>query len=508
MTYQGPVDPTSPVYVPGNPATYPAPTTDPLYQPGMWWQVVTAGTWDGVAVEIDDRIYVTAGARHYGDGTYGDGTYGDNLSDWLAATVMFIAWSSSSSPWDRPPKPYDGCLFGDRFPGWRVVVEAFYNADDTARTYGTDTYGSDVYGDVNGAGVEDWNDVTSPVFGVTIRRGSEIGEWVAPVDEFTFDIRDLAADAFPMSSPASWFAPGVGTMVRASLMSPTLQWFQLGVGRIERVTDRHDTPPRILTVDAYGLVSDLVTTIARWYRGSEPAVARLEALRLAAGWQWGPVDQYPTTPGPDLYGGGDPQPVVARDELDRVAISARWVLDTTSAGRLRYREWPLEPAGTPVEVVDCVEVGAPPGAVLSPVIEFVSDMATCLNYVEAGNRLEAHALAVDSPSVGVVGRRSEAYGFPLFDLDTVAVQGLADAVVDRLGSVFTRVASVEADTLVDTSWFEVLLALDTGQALDVTRLGIATRPLALDGVVVGFEHRLTPNRWRATINTRTTTPTI
>ena len=62
-----------------------------------------------------------------------------------------------------------------------------------------------------------------------------------------------------------------------------------------------------------------------------------------------------------------------------------------------------------------------------------------------------------------------------------------------------------ADTLVDARWLAVLADLDTGRPVHTARRGVRTYDL--DGVVVGFEHTITPGRIETAIHTATTTPT-
>jgi len=119
------------------------------------------------------------------------------------------------------------------------------------------------------------------------------------------------------------------------------------------------------------------------------------------------------------------------------------------------------------------------------------------------------ATARDEPSISYFGERSEVLGFPLTELSTrdAALANFVVAVVERYGRIVNRLDAIEADTLVDPLWLRALVGLDLGDAVTYTRRGIQP-DRTLDGFVCGYEHRLTPNRWAATIHTTTTTRSI
>lgn len=507
MPSQGTYDPNS--YVAANQATWPKPASGILYEPAMYWTLDPAGTFDGQPVAVGDRVYVTGTARRYGDLDYGDSFYGPPPDrNWYADQVSFRVWKLDAPPWDQPTTPYSGCPLGDRFPGWRMVVEAFYNADDTARTYGAGLYGDDVYGDALGAGRPLWNDVTPAAFSVISSRGGTDGSPRVPVDVLTVDVSDPDGRWFPLAAPQSWFAPSVGTPIRVGVLDPAQDYHPIAVGRIERIDDRHETPPRILTVEAFGMMSDLVVTIDSWQRPYETAVTRLVELQRRGRWHWGPIKQVPATPGPGVQL-VEESTVEARAEMDRTALSAGWFLDDTVAGLLRYREWPLLPSGTALEVTDC---NAAPGELLSPLMELMADTTECLPIVDVATvgAAETFVSVDDKVAIAQVGPRDRALGFPFLEssADPANVQAFAERVRDRYARIITRVASIDADTSVDADWLTELVDLDSGRPVTVRRRGLPAAPLELDAVVVGVEHRIEPNRWRATIYTSTITPTL
>jgi hypothetical protein len=514
--YRGDYDPTG--FDADNPATfpgYPGP-----YDEADWWYLTAAavlesqlgGRIPAQTVEVGDRLYPVGFGRRYGDFNWGDRNYGGPIeAPWGPADVGWRAWSAAiGEPWDRPPPPYSGCPAGDRFPQWRLVVEMLYNAPDAARVYGEANWGDEIYGAEAVAGMQ-WNDVTSTAFSIVIRHGGIDGAPVVPVSQAQLDIRDEDADLFPMSIPAAWTAPRVGTMVRLSMLDPLAVWYPLFVGRLEQIADRHDTPPRLLELDAFGLSFDLVSTLARWWRHTETADVRSAAILDAVMWQWSdPVLPLPEVTVTVRASAAAPVDVVARDELDTTAISANHHLDFDLYGRPRFRPWPLAAAGDPLVVCDC----AGHGGLVATRIDFIADTAETLNdvYVARGDADGTVGLAQrsDPASIDAVGRRSETLGFPITGLFALQrnLDRLADDALSRYGRIMNRAATFEVDTLADPGWFDVLVTLDSGRAVHVMRRGIAGHDLDLDAVVVGVERRRLPNRWYATVYLSTTTPTI
>lgn len=476
---EGPFDPNT--YDPADPATYPTPAAPgALYLPGMFWRFDTGGTFDGVPVSQGDRVYAV----------------GDGEGPWTVGDVGFVAWIPAAEPWDdTAPPPYAGCPLGAYAPGWRIVVEGWFIADDRSRTYGTDTYGDGVYGDDPDVDEETWSEISHSSFGVRIRRGSADGEWSVPVDEIVLDLVDADADTFPLSEPASWFSPGVGTLLRVGLLDPTRGYHPLAVGRIDRVDDVHDAGVRTVTVDAFGLSSQLVKQVRNWLRPYESATSRIERMLYRARWRWSPTTYPPDVP--NLNRDRDYRDVEARGELDRIALSAGWHFDTTAAGALRFRPWPIESNGAPlVEVADC----RGSDALVTHRIGYEMDTAQLLNVVTASNLFGVSATSTDDSSIHEHGTVDSTYGFPVDDLASLAadVEPLTAKIRDRLGENVRRARSFEADTSVDPRWFDVLADLDTGQPVRLTRTAFPAYPLTLDVLVVGIEHRIISTRWSTT----------
>jgi hypothetical protein len=156
-------------------------------------------------------------------------------------------------------------------------------------------------------------------------------------------------------------------------------------------------------------------------------------------------------------------------------------------------------------------VPAPRTTVLSGSIGFTADDTELLNNVIVSNNADPPvvAQALHDYSVGVYGPFSEAMGFPRRDLaftDTAAATAWCQRVVNRYGLAISRANDIEADTHLDPAWTPWLADMDTGQAIKVERTEL--QPFTLDAVVVGFEHRITRNRWQATLHTDTITPTF
>ena len=159
---------------------------------------------------------------------------------------------------------------------------------------------------------------------------------------------------------------------------------------------------------------------------------------------------------------------------------------------------------------DCLDDGRP-GALLSPLISFVADLSQILNAVIMTNTAlpDPQTVNVSDPvSIAKYYRQSQTLGFPMFSLafnDPADLASVAQRVLARMSNVVTHVEDVTADTKVDRGGLAVLVDLDTYQPLRTVRGAI--RPFGLDGVVVGFDHAITPGRITTAIHTVTTTPT-
>jgi hypothetical protein len=233
--------------------------------------------------------------------------------------------------------------------------------------------------------------------------------------------------------------------------------------------------------------------------------ARVRALLAAARYPLTDIAVYPR----DFALTADVQEktINVRAEMDRSAASAGFQFDVSPRSELRLREWPLAPTGTQIQVVDCPTAGA----VLSPSIGFTVDDDELLNVVIVSNNTvpPTVAKAEDAYSLGAYGPFSEAMGFPRTDLafaDQLAAVDWCHRVADRYALAISRANDIDADAAVDPGWVPLLAALDTGQAIRVTRTELD--PFSLDGVVVGFEHRLIPDQWVATLHTDTITKTF
>jgi hypothetical protein len=120
------------------------------------------------------------------------------------------------------------------------------------------------------------------------------------------------------------------------------------------------------------------------------------------------------------------------------------------------------------------------------------------------------AVRESAPSILVAGRRSQSLGFPLTGLYSKQpeLDALADRALARYARVMNRVESFEVDSRVDPRWLPQLATLDVGRGVEVQRDGLAAHPLKIEGVVVGFQHRLTPDHWTSTITVSTVTESI
>lgn len=510
MGYVGDYDPVG--FDQLDPGTWPTPAP---YSPGDWWYLVAAGTINGVDVEVGDRVFPIGTGRLYGEGLYGDEVYGGAPPDppWPADDPYRVRWRAqawtNAPAWQRPPAPGSGCAFGDT--GWRIVIETFL-INPAARLYGEGLYGDDVYGDDWRGPVEDWVDSTRPAYGIVARWGADDGSPSVDVDSARFDVLDQLGDVFPILAgldvdKSRALAPGVATPVRVALLDPNGDPWPIFTGRIERVDDRHETRPRLVSVDAFGMAADLAVSrdVAR---GTETAAERLDALVESVGYSWG-VDPWPT-PAPTLRPVDRTNQARIRDEIDRAALSAGWIVSTDPLGVLNARPWPDTGTGGAVtRVCDRLDVEALPAVE----IERIADTGEVLNaaYVESVE-VEGHptlySSARDVEAIARFRERTDAMGFPRDDLS--AQQGdldaLARSVVDRFGRIVNRVTSIEVDTRQDERWLDVLARARAGDLYRVE----TTEPVisSVDTVLVGVEYRVTPGRIRATLKLSTITPTL
>lgn len=507
MALVGEYDPAG--YDPANPATWPQPPTPPgLYQPGMFWQSTGTGTVAGQPVKPDDLLYVIARDRLYGEWLYGDGLYGGPLptGDWTAAEVSFLVWVSGLPPNQTVPFPYSGCEFDPiHHPGWWVVIDGYFA--DAGRRYGEDLYGAGDYG--GDAGAAGWHDVTSGFTSAQIDAGTGDGTDVVDATEVQITWHDPDGTLVDPTPPGSWHTPTVGTPLRVGFFDPVWKYWPRAVVEVEAVRETVDAGPRFVTVDAVAPIADFGVTLFGWQRAAEKASARFAALLAAGGWRYG-LGTLVYPPDADLHADQAARDVIARAEMDRTARSAGWQFDTDLWGSLRLRSWPLEPAGPPVAVVDCAGHGV--DGRLAVAFTFTADESQLVNVAQVSNSQtpEVTATATDETSRALYGNRS-ALGFPKTGLafaTAAAGQALADRARNRYSRTVLHVDPIEADTYVDRDWLAVLAALDTGQAVTVTRVH-PDPPYTLAGnVVVGYTETITPGRVETTIHTTTTTPTL
>jgi hypothetical protein len=498
VTFQGDYD--ANLYDPADPATWPQPTdpTDPLlYQPLQSWRLSAPAPWnapDGVVeLQPGDMLYAYAAQpRGYGAGRYGDTVYGGpDDRDWLPDQVGFTHRITTLHPWNRDPVPGAGCpLVG----GWRIVVEWLGNWDPAARLYGTLTYGAGFYGDESSSGGDTWNDITEHVTATAVTTGNTGGEsYQVNVASAVVDVFDEAGTV--LAVPASFVQPKPGTRVRVGVLDPAQTFHSLYVGRIETIADDHDAPPRIVTVESFGHLMDLVH-IAAVNRPAETADVRMSAL-IAAGWSWDRFTLLPAVPGPALTAYTDDAAEI-RAHLDRAAISAGWSVDTDGRGRLRALSWPL-PAGTPVvDVSDCVD--EPTGSLPAISVRYQSDMAELLTQATVTTTAQETDTAADRLAVEFYGLRTNAVGFPIDELDTTraAAVTLAQRAVARYANAVERVESFTVDCDRHPAWLPVLARLRRGDTVRVHRTAVA--PVSMDAVVTGIEHQLIRGGWYATVH--------
>jgi hypothetical protein len=345
---------------------------------------------------------------------------------------------------------------------------------------------------------------------VNVTVGTADGAPAVDVTSIDLEMYDNAGAWFDISEPAYYFLPFVGDPIRIGFLDPLLEYHPIAVGVIETIRDEHDTLPRYVSVQAFGNDMDLSNDHLYWQRPAELASTRFRALMAAGGWRFG--DGSLVFPGDaDLHADLKPLDITTRTEINRTAMSAGWFFDTTAWGEPRLREWPHVPTGPPLEVVDCRHGSTPLEARQSHNITFGADMAQILNVASISNQDNPQVVvtAEEEFSIGRFGRRSKAMGFPKSGLafaDSAAAAALAVRYVNRWAYIVRHVSACEADTKLDRGWLAELVDLDTGRAVTVTRNEI--RPMELDAVVVGFEHRIIPKRIESTINLTTVTATL
>lgn len=357
-------------FVEGNYATYPPlPPGAIYYQPTMWWEIIGAGIIQGQSVVVGDLIFATQGAgRLYGQRNYGDQIYGGlSDGDWTVDQVFFLRWDSTLPPPDQPPYPNAGCAFtrddtpgGDWAPGWRIVIDAFYNDRVGSRTYGAATYGDEVYGDTEATSPH-WVDITPVAYHLETGDGTRDGTATVVVAELVLSVLDPEGTAFDIATPATWYQPQPGTALRVGFLGPQHRYFPVFTGEIERIEDRHDGEhPRTVDVRAFGRIMDLTVDMPAVARPQEHASERYAALVGMAGWWWdNGVVVFPYGDA-ELLADDVARDIVVRDELDRTVQACGWFLDSDRRGRMRVRSWPHEPTGEPLRVVDCREEDVPP----------------------------------------------------------------------------------------------------------------------------------------------------
>lgn len=518
MALVGPYDAST--FVEGDYDTYPPlPPGVDLYQPAMHWNITGAGTIQGQAVVVGDLIFATQGSgRLYGQNTYGDQIYGGlSDGDWTVQQVFFLRWDSTKPPPDTDPYPNAGCAFtrpdlagGDWAPGWRIVIDAWFNDLVGSRTYGQDAYGDEVYGDADSSGQPAWVDITQPGYRIETGDGTREGIQRVPVSEVVISFYDEDGVWFDFADPWWWYQPQPGTPIRVGLIDPEFRYHPVIVGEIERVEDVHDGDhPRVVMVRAFGQLMDLVVDVIGLQSPAERTSTRYNRLVGLVGWQWGSGDMtFPDDADADLHADNAPRDIVVRDELDRTVQSAGWFLDQDRRGYMRVRRWPHEPDGPVLQVADCDEHDDPADVVVAPSMTLANDESQLLNWVIATNAAEPmlEVRGESSESISRFGKRGRALDYPKTGLafaDPTQAATWVWRIVDRFSFITRHVEELTADTDVDQGWLPVLAELDTGQAVQVLRRH--PHPLVLDAVVTGWRHVLEPGRWVSSLFVSTST---
>lgn len=386
-----------------------------------------------------------------------------------------------------------------------------------SKDYGDGTYGDGYYGSGTHADVDPiWVDITPEVFGITITRGSRDGGMAVPVSEARVDWVDQSGELFPFTPELNIQRPGPGTFMRISIVDPSGDFTPLFVGRMSEVMNQHDeSGVRLAAVQAWGVESDLSTTIPWTRSNNEWTSTRLAAALDAADWAWA---EYPYTADPDLDWPDDPTPqhrdvdspqANALQVIDQVAQSCGWVADFAADGTPRVRRFPLESDGTfPIIAVDAED----DDGYATPRVVYRHDFAETLNRVSmltpatVDNASEVTTTREDTTSIGTIGPHTQALGFPLSNLTSATqdyLEAMGDRILARYSDANVRVAELDADSALDPRWLERLPELDRGTPVLVARTGLAEYPLEVLGYVTGYTHVITPDRWQATLATTT-----
>ena len=377
-------------FVEGNFSTYPAlPAGVEFYQLGMAWEITVAGTVLGQPALPGDLLFTLEKPRRYGNFTYGDKVYGSHhpdAPDWLVDEITFQVWSGQGEAPDLGPYPNAGCPFtpahgagGEWAPGWRIVVNAYYDklprphvrSPERTATWSTAAPPSP-------APARSGSTSPSP------RSTSRVGDGMAEggprvsVSEVVVQFVDPVGRWFDIATPAAWIQPKPGTPLRVGLLDPTYRYHALITGQIERIEDVHDgAGVRKVSVRGFGQIMDLVVDLPQVTRPTELATARFNYYLAAAGWRWDTTPiAFPSTGNGNVLREG-PADVQAREQMDRTCSAVGWFMDSTRQGRVRVREWPHLPTGTPLQVVDCHGHDA----LVSHSMVFANDESQLLNYV-------------------------------------------------------------------------------------------------------------------------------
>jgi len=420
------------------------------------------------------------------------------------------------------PPPGAGCpVLEDDPDGWRIVVEAFYNATVGSRVYGSDLYASGVYGDAGGTPPSSWVDLTERAYGTVVTRGTKNGTYRQPVDRITFEVVDDDGSLWDVD-PGSIYALRAGVPVRVGLLDPDGAYTPLSTGRIERLEDVHDVPPRNVSLEAVGMLSDTVVNRIDIARPEETAGTRAAYYLNLAGWSWTPIPTPTSVPSTFVLAADPtPGPVEVRGELDRIARSVGLFQSTDRRGEWFADQWPIMPADVaPIELVDCADPDVSPfdpdaftfpfGAdrrLPTAVLRYVEDRAVLLNLVQFTKRggTPADSITVqDDVSIAVNGTVSNTYGMPFIDCvykTRADVVPVAARILERFGNVTKRLEAFDFDSLLDPRWVAYTAQLDLAVPVTVDRAH--PDPLRSAAIVVGYVLRLDRGRVRGTVYLQT-----
>lgn len=362
-----------------------------------------------------------------------------------------------------------------------------------------------------------WVDVTPKGYAIRIIRGDTEARLTVPVSEATIDWIDPEGELFPLSPSLAVQRPGPGTYVRVSVVNPDGDFFPMFVGRMDEIIDDHAADGvRTATVRAYGIESELSTVLTTWDRANgEFAQTRLEAALTEAEWSWASWEgDWPLRDNGDAFQLRDVQSpsTTALAAIDNAANGAGWVADFKPDGTPRVNEYPLLPDDSELPIVAVDKKGEPDGYAASRIV-YRHDFAETLNYVELTRPAtpagagEQTVVREDEPSIAQVGQRSLALGFPVRDSSFYLQSdfyAFAERVLERYLDADVRVAALGVDSKTDPRWLDELYLLDRRKPILTKRLGLLPDyPLEVLGLVVGFEHLLTRNRWESVIHTTT-----